>query len=83
MNIEDNDVIFENKDNLIRNNNLVETENFSNGIIEGNENIEISLGVQAERNSTVPDTPSLIQSSAKPLSLKSSIWLLQYHILIR
>jgi hypothetical protein len=70
MNIEDNDVVIENKDNLIKINDFVASKNFSNEIIKGNENTEIPLGVQAKKEL---DAPSLVQSFIKPSSFQEFI----------
>jgi hypothetical protein len=68
--MEDNEEIFKEMKNAIDKSYSIHVKNLSSGNFSGNENTEVSSGVQSEKNCCVLVTP-LVQLSA-PTSPKSS-----------
>jgi hypothetical protein len=62
--MKDNDELIKDLNNLIKFNELINVENYSNRNIKGNRNIEFPLGVHSEKNCNVLDAPNLVWSSA-------------------
>jgi hypothetical protein len=69
--MEDSEEIFKEMKDVIDETYSIHAENFSSGNFSGNENIEVSSGVQSEKNCYVLVIP-LVQSSTPTSSPKSS-----------